>query len=77
MHYRVESLKEMLDIGPSPLTTTADFSSQLARLSTSKGPAGEPERIWKVLVLDQTAKQILSPVLKVSDLREHGVTLYL
>lgn len=72
-------LKDMLDIGPSSLaTTTADFSSQLARLSISKSPSpAEAERIWKVLIIDQTAKHILSPVLKVSDLREHGVTLYL
>lgn len=33
--------------------------------------------IWKVLVLDAVGQRILSPVMKVNDLRDHGVTLYL
>ena len=33
--------------------------------------------IWKVLVLDAAGQKILSPVMKVNDLRDHGVTLYL
>lgn len=33
--------------------------------------------IWKVLVLDATGQRILSPIMKVNDLRDHGVTLYL
>lgn len=32
---------------------------------------------WKVLVLDATGQRILSPVMKVNDLRDNGVTLYL
>lgn len=32
---------------------------------------------WKVLILDSVGQKILSPVMKVNDLRDHGVTLYL
>ena len=32
---------------------------------------------WKILVLDAVGQRILSPLLKVSELRDHGVTLYL
>lgn len=32
---------------------------------------------WKILVLDSVGQNILSPVLKVNELRESGVTLYL
>lgn len=34
------------------------------------------ESVWKILVLDQTASKIISPVMKLSDLRDEGVTLY-
>jgi hypothetical protein len=33
--------------------------------------------LWKLLILDQSTSKIVSPVLKVSDLRDQGVTLYL
>lgn len=33
--------------------------------------------VWKVLVMDVVGKRIISPILRVNDLREHGVTLYL
>lgn len=32
---------------------------------------------WKVLIFDQSAQDILSPIIKVHELREGGVTLYL
>lgn len=32
---------------------------------------------WKVLILDAIGQKIMSPVLKVNDLREQGVTLHL
>lgn len=35
------------------------------------------EPIWKILILDGVAQKILSPIMKVNDLREHGVTLFL
>ncbi len=41
-------------------------------------PESDPSRpIWKLFIMDRTAQKIVSPVLKVNDLREHGVTLFL
>lgn len=33
--------------------------------------------IWKILVFDEAGRQIISPILKLSELRELGVTLHL
>ena len=33
--------------------------------------------MYKVLVLDQYTKDILAPLLRVNDLRKHGITLHL
>ncbi|KAF8899134.1 Sly1 vesicle trafficking sec1-like protein [Infundibulicybe gibba] len=41
--------------------------------STPK-PAGPP--VWKILVLDQQTKDVLATVLRVSDLRDVGITLH-
>ncbi|KAG1665641.1 hypothetical protein FOA52_011235 [Chlamydomonas sp. UWO 241] len=46
-------------------------SSQLA--SSSKDPAS----LYKVLVLDRFTKNVIAPLLRVSDLRKQGVTLHL
>lgn len=33
--------------------------------------------VWKVLILDAHTQKILSPIIKVSELRDHDVTLFL
>eukprot|EP00128_Syssomonas_multiformis_P011689 Colp12_sorted_trinity150504_noHs@11408 len=43
---------------------------------------GEPvkkgsEPVWKVLIYDRAGQDIISPLLRVSELRELGITLYL
>eukprot|EP00898_Chlorokybus_atmophyticus_P004670 jgi/Chlat1/5203/Chrsp33S05044 len=43
---------------------------------TSSG-AGEQEEVYKVLVLDKYCRDVISPLLKVNDLRKHGITLHL
>lgn len=41
-------------------------------------PASDPNRpIWKVFIMDPMGQRIVSPILKVNDLREEGVTLFL
>lgn len=37
----------------------------------------QPDNAWKILILDSAGQAILSPILKVNELRESGVTLYL
>jgi len=39
---------------------------------------GSPNvQCWKILILDSVGQKVLSPVVRVNDLREQGVTLYL
>ena len=39
-------------------------------------PKAEDE-VYKVLVLDKYTKDVLAPLLRVNDLRKHGITLHL
>lgn len=38
---------------------------------------GDGEEVYKVLVLDRPCRDIVSPLIRVNDLRKHGVTLHL
>lgn len=35
------------------------------------------EVVWKVLIFDRLGQDIISTVLKVNDLRDHGITLFM
>jgi hypothetical protein len=35
------------------------------------------EPVWKVLIYDQFGQDVISPLLKVGDLREHGITVHM
>uniref|UniRef100_A0ACD5WWH7 Uncharacterized protein n=1 Tax=Avena sativa TaxID=4498 RepID=A0ACD5WWH7_AVESA len=47
------------------------------RSSPDGGAEGEEEEAYKILVMDGPCISLLSPVLRVGDLRKHGVTLHL
>jgi sec1 family domain-containing protein 1 len=40
-------------------------------------PAENEEEIYKILIMDSFCRSIISPLIRVNDLRKHGVTLYL
>lgn len=41
-------------------------------------PDSDPNRpVWKLFIMDGVGQKILAPLIKVNDLREHGVTLFL
>lgn len=41
-------------------------------------PETSPNRpVWKLFIMDGAGQKILAPLIKVNDLREHGVTLFL
>ena len=40
-------------------------------------PASPSRPVWKLFVMDAAGQKILGPLIKVNDLREHGVTLFL
>jgi len=37
----------------------------------------QPELIWKVLIYDKKGQSIISPLLKVNQLRENGITVHM
>ena len=55
----------------------------MLRLNAASQPVGATSRstsdaeTYKILVLDKQTKDIIAPLLRVSDLRKHGVTLHL
>lgn len=40
-------------------------------------PESPTRPVWKLFVMDAGGQKILGPLIKVNDLREHGVTLFL
>lgn len=40
-------------------------------------PESPSRPVWKLFVMDAAGQKILGPLIKVNDLREHGVTLFL
>lgn len=40
-------------------------------------PESPTRPVWKLFVMDAAGQKILGPSIKVNDLREHGVTLFL
>lgn len=46
-------------------------------LGACGGGAGDGEEVWKVLVYDAAAREIIAPLLRVADLRKMGVTLHM
>ena len=49
-------------------SATAD--SQLRKLTTN-------DCVWKVLIYDQLGQEIIAPLLRISDLRENGITMHM
>ncbi|KAI1002342.1 hypothetical protein K3495_g5860 [Podosphaera aphanis] len=77
---QIESIGRMLKLNQEPLDSTTDFDH-----SNNHGPGipsasilnpdGDP--IWKVLVFDDMGRDVISSVLRVSDLRAYGVTMHM
>ncbi len=44
---------------------------------TVDGPSLAQEPVWKVLIYDQIGQDIISPLLKINNLREQGVTVHM
>ena len=70
---QVQAVISMLQFntGPTTTSTTGTITSSL----TTNDPLNDP--VWKVLVYDSFGQDIISPLLKVNELREHGVTVHL
>ncbi|KAK0531392.1 Vesicle trafficking between the ER and Golgi [Tilletia horrida] len=54
------------------------FNQETAASGTGTGADGQPQQlVWKVLILDKAASDMLAPALRVQDLREAGITLHM
>ncbi len=43
----------------------------------SSNPTQQQESLWKVFIYDKLGQDLISPLLKVNELREQGITLHL
>ena len=61
----------------SKLAFESILDLNLAQSDLDKACAANPMLVWKVLILDSFAQDIVSPLLHLGDLRHHNVTLHL
>jgi hypothetical protein len=67
---QIQAVKSMLQFNrPSSSPLNANGEVEPTALTA--------ESVWKVLIYDQFGQDIISPLLKVSDLRDHGVTVHM
>ncbi|KAK4121428.1 Sec1-like protein [Parathielavia appendiculata] len=74
---QILSIKKMLNLN-EPLESDENDDTHSNGLSVSAAPIskdGTP--IWKLLVFDDLGRDVISPVLQVSDLRSMGVTMHM
>ena len=53
------------------------FLEHLVEMLNFNLPEGPNRPVWKLFIMDTGGQKILAPLIKVNDLREHGVTLFL
>ena len=62
----------------TPPCPAADALVRLLHFNQASATASKAEdEVYKVLVLDKYTKDILAPLLRLNDLRKHGITLHL
>ncbi|KAI8799877.1 Sec1-like protein [Cladochytrium replicatum] len=54
-----------------------NFNERVTAKDSDPSSVAVSEPIWKVLIFDHSAQEIISPLVKVSDLREQGVTVHM
>lgn len=74
---QIASLKKILNLNdPVDQNDTDDLANGAASTSASL-VTSEGEPIWKVLVFDDLGRDVISSVLRVSDLRALGITMHM
>lgn len=77
-----EALERMIEQAV-PMDGNGDISPAAIKdfpHSSSRSPSGvvpSPVTVWRIIIFDDVGRSIIAPMLKVVDLREHGVTLYM
>lgn len=49
----------------------------MLNLNVKEEPVETATPVWKVLIYDKTGQDIIGPLMKVSELRDHGVTVHM
>jgi hypothetical protein len=55
----------------------AEVVTKILNLNAAPNASKDPASMYKVLILDRFTKDVIAPLLRVSDLRKQGVTLHL
>lgn len=73
------SIERMLNLNHESEESTHDHNDQTIGLAVPAAPLlnAEGDPIWKVLVFDDLGRDVISSVLRVSDLRAWGVTMHM
>lgn len=73
-YFYLAAIKRILNLNEED---PADANDSSANGQGSKLAATKKDPIWKILIFDDLGRDIISSVLKVSDLRSRGVTTHL
>lgn len=73
------SIKRILNLNHNVETDEAEEANADGSLRNAASPilSSDGEPIWKVLVFDDLGRDVISSVLRVSDLRSMGVTMHM
>lgn len=76
---QIASLRKILNLNEVVQKEEEDTAAHANGALAPTGPilTAEGEPIWKVLVFDDLGRDVISSVLRVSDLRSMGVTMHL
>ncbi|EOO02605.1 putative snare docking complex subunit protein [Phaeoacremonium minimum UCRPA7] len=76
---QIASLRKILNLNEAPESTEGGDDSQTNGFLATATPIldAEGDPIWKVLVFDDLGRDVISSVLRVSDLRAMGVTVHM
>ena len=67
-----DAVVNMLNLNATPSTSNNINPSELALKALNNG-----DPVWKLLIYDSLGQDIISPLLKVNDLREYGITVHM
>lgn len=75
----VASIKRILNLNQNVEIDEAEDGNANGNLRNAASPilSSDGEPIWKVLVFDDLGRDVISSVLRVSDLRSMGVTMHM
>jgi hypothetical protein len=62
---------------PSPILTLLESIERMLNFNKSRDAKETWDEPWKLLIYDTFSRDLISPLMRVGDLRKHGVTLHM